>query len=170
MFHSCVWCQDGIIGSATAFAALHAKMIEKKKVAIVRIIVRAGTAPRIAALLARVSLLASTHCERWQPCTPLCTHRVRSAPALHLLSSPLLAKCLPSQEPGVRNGVVYTPAGMYVIYLPYADDIRHLHLGEIGARSDLTTGAVHPQPLQLFLSLPCVVIVCVRAQLVCPCR
>ena len=51
-------CQDGVTGSTVAFRALQEKMIELDKVAIVRMIMREGSAPRFCALLAQVRVHA----------------------------------------------------------------------------------------------------------------
>jgi ATP-dependent DNA helicase 2 subunit 1 len=47
--------QSDTIGGTTAFIALHSQMMAMNKVAIARIIMRAGTAPRLVALVAQVA-------------------------------------------------------------------------------------------------------------------
>ena len=52
----------------------------------------------------------------------------------------------------MQDGIVTSPAGMYAIPLPYADDIRHLQLGEIGAKTTLTGGGCRVRGGRVFRS------------------
>lgn len=107
---ACAHPQDGVTGSTVAFRALQEKMIELEKVAIVRMIMRDGSAPRFCALLAQV----------------------RHAPLLvddrPIQGAHLLARCASQKEVRDDEGWVDTPTGMFMIPLPYSDDIRELHV------------------------------------------
>ena len=111
-------------GSTVAFRALQEKMIELGKVAIVRLIMRAGSAPRFAALVAQ----ASPRCFR--VATRVVTPRVWPSFAFKFGAAPILTRhifCVFTtlQKQVVDEyGAVDTPAGMFLIPLPFSDDIR----------------------------------------------
>ena len=87
-------------------------MIELGKVAIVRLVMRAGSAPRFCALVPQVPGICS---------------RVRCVATAHKHASRTLQK-----EVVDEYGEIESPAGMFMIPLPFADDIRTVHAPSAG--------------------------------------